>query len=270
MDQVESDSQLNLNHQTGVAEALSKLAVQALHTTTFSTETFVPRKRVVVALMNKARKSFEAIRVLCAHKMVGDARALIRSLTEVIVNGAYISHVGGDEAAADYIDFVDYWDWICYTELKAVDARMTKVFANDKEPELIKQRFDKVKDRFEGRKAGEWCRDNLFKRASILDSSVLEDAGLFRILVNAIWRQASAYTHGSTRSVGLHVNHLNPFELTQDTADEAARTLMIANTLMFAWFVCFHEYLEYREEELENLWNTFANEDGTQQWKPRS
>jgi hypothetical protein len=70
----------------------------------------------------------------------------------------------------------------------------------------------------------------------------------------AIWRQASVYTHGTAQAVGIARDISDRVALTQRVPTEAARTLYIANTLIFVWFACFDEYLDKNHENhLEDL-----------------
>ena len=110
----ESGPHLNFGFQRAMAGELANLAAMAFEKDRMSRDDFTEKDYVSVPLMNKAHLSFKAIRVLCEHLLVGDARAVIRSLAETIINGAYISDVG-DEAASDYVDFPAYWNWIEYT-----------------------------------------------------------------------------------------------------------------------------------------------------------
>ncbi len=113
----------------------------------------------------------------------------------------------------------------------------------------MRERYEVVKHRFEGFKRGEWCADNLFRRAAYLDSLVGDDCSLFRWFINLMWRQASAYIHGAPQSVGVEWSGPDPQTLTQRTPSEAARTLYIAIHVMLAWFPCFAGYLNKGWEE---------------------
>ena len=248
----ESGPHLDFGLQTVVAGGLSDLAVVAFEPEHVLREDSRQKDHVSVALLDKARTSFEAIRVLCEHLLVGDARVVIRSMVEAIINGAYIAH-SGDQAADDFLDFPDYWSWTEYTEMREVEPKLAGVFARD-EIEAMKQRYEELTHRFKGFKRGEWCAENMFKRASVLDSLLGEGPGLFRILVNLIWRPASAYVHGSAQSVGVRRDDSKTLARTQRTPSEAARTLYMGNTLMMVWFACLPEDLnKNHQNRLEDL-----------------
>ena len=246
----ESGPHLDFSFQKSMARELGDLAAMAFEQDRVSRDDFTQKDYVSVALMKKAHLSFKAIRVLCEHLLVGDARAVIRSMAETIINGAYISDVG-DEAANDYVDFPAYRNWIEYTQLKKVDPKLADKVVGG-ELKVMKQRYEELEHRFKRRH--EWSAENIFQRASHLDLIWGENAGLFRVLVNLIWRPAGAYVHGTAQSVGLQPDMSNSQTLTQQTPSEAARTLYIANLLMLQWFACFGGYLnKNHENELEDL-----------------
>jgi len=237
----ESGHHLDFGFQSVLARELGDLAASAASQGLAAKVNSVRKDCIGIALMEKARTSFEAIQVLCRHLFVGDARAIIRTMVEAIINGAYISNAE-DEAADSYADFPDFWRWIEIMELREVWPEIAdKIVEGDLGQ--IRERHEQVKHRFERFKRGEWCAKNLFRRAAHLDSIVGERSPIFRWLINQIWRQASSYIHGSPQSVGIERNGPDPRSLTQSIPSEAARTLHIANTVMLVWFCCFGEYL---------------------------
>ncbi len=90
----ESERYLDLNLQSAFARDLGDIAATAASQGLASRENLARKDCVSRALMDKARTSFEAIQVLCKYLFVGDARAIIRTMVETIINGAYISNAG--------------------------------------------------------------------------------------------------------------------------------------------------------------------------------
>jgi len=244
---LESERYLDFSLQSAFARELGDLAATTASQGLGARENLARKDCLSIALMHKARVSFEAVQLLCKFLLVGDARAIIRTMCEAIINGAYISNAT-DEVADNYVDFPDYWRWIEYTELRASAPEMPYPF-EESELEHLRTRYGVIKHRFGGFKRGEWCADNLFRRAAYLDSLVGDSSSLFRWLVNLIWRQASAYVHGAPQSIGVEGSGRDPRTLTQRTPEEAARTLHIAVSVMLVWFPCFGEYLNKGWEE---------------------
>lgn len=241
------ETYLDLDVQCALAGKLSELAARVALPSRDALGQLTRKDSIAMALMEKARISFDAVQLLCKHLFVGDARATIRTMCEATINGAYLSS-SRSEVADDYADFADYWKWIEFTELKAAAPDFPSPFEYN-ETEQMKAKYELIRHRFEKFRRGEWCADNLFKRAVHLDSLVGGNSSLFRWLVNLIWRQASAYAHGAPQSIGVDGSSRDPRSLTQRTPEEAARTVHIASNVMLVWFACFSEYLRKGWEE---------------------
>lgn len=224
---------LDFDHQCAIAVNLTTFANQVFEGTHTAETQFTRKDYVFFGLADKARLTFEAIQVLCERSLIDDAFVLVRAMIEAVINGAYIAHMG-DQAANDYADFPDYWNWIEFTQLQAVAPEIT-VQTPEEEGQEMQRKYEAVKDRFAQFRRGEWCRHKLFERASIIDSAAGKDFNLMRILVNLPWRKASVYAHGTADSIASRVHETETGVAIKRTfkREEAAGVLFMANMAMF-------------------------------------
>src|ERR1700683_5076633 len=108
------------------------------------------------------------------------------------------------EAADAFADYGDYMSYLQFLDLKAIDLDLMSAKVPAPEEEKMRLRYEAVRAKFDGKRGDKWCADDaLYKRAARLDHTVRKpDVGSeWRLLVNAVWRYASTYSHGTARAL---------------------------------------------------------------------
>jgi hypothetical protein len=224
---------VNYKHQSDIAQALSILAREMFAGTIQSEVEFVQKDYIFFALADKSLTTFEAIQVLCERLLVDDSFALARTLIESVINGTYVSLMN-DQIAADYADYTDYRDWIEFDRLREVASEITSTVPAD-DVEEMRRKWELTRARYDG-KRGDWCTQNLFRRACAIDSRIGPEYNLMRTLVNLPWRKACAHVHGTVASIHSRVRQSDSGVVIRRIVEprEAAGLLYIANMAIFA------------------------------------
>ena len=165
---------------------------------------FERKDYIALGMFARCLQIHEATEAVIRKSLVDDGLVLVRALVEHAVNAVYMLAIA-DAQTADA--FADYGGYLAYTQLldlKAVDPDLMKVKVPAEEEEKSRLRYEAVRGKFDGKRGDKWCDDDaLYKRAARLDYTLRKpDVGSeWRLLVNAVWRHASTYTHGTARAL---------------------------------------------------------------------
>jgi hypothetical protein len=102
----------------------------------------------------------------------------------------------------------------------------------------MRQRYEAVRTKFDGKRGDKWCADDaLYKRAARLDHTLRQPEvnTEWRLLVNAVWRHASTYTHGTARALAqqmIQEDEVTTFHR-KYTYREAEEVLHSANSAIY-------------------------------------
>ena len=199
---------------------------------------FERKDYIGMAMFSRCLQTHEAVELLVKQSLVDDGLVLVRSLVEHAVNAVYMIMIA-DAATADA--FADYGDYLVYqqfADLKATEPTLMATKVNVEEEKKMRDRYDAVRVKFDGKRGDKWCvHDALYKRAGHLDRTLRqpEEGTEWRLLVNAVWRHASTYTHGTARALAGQITeegeiitiHRKP------TYEEAEEVLTAANNALY-------------------------------------
>jgi hypothetical protein len=193
---------------------------------------FTQKHYVFFGLVDKVFVTHDAIIHLAEQGYADDGFSLVRTSVEAIINGAYILHIGGDAAAADYADFHKYRDWVELKEVEKIMPESVKSIPAERLAQMEKD-HEQVKDRYKG---SDWTTLKLPDRALAIDKAVGEDFYQMRFLYNTPWRHASHHVHGNAKSIQSRFEEKNGKVCIHRrfTKEEAAFLLDTANIVMFA------------------------------------
>lgn len=171
---------------------------------------FERKHYIGLSLYNRCLQTHEAIQIIVTNSLVDDAWILLRALVEHVVNAIYMFHVADGQAANDFADYGDYLSYQTLVDLKATDEEAFRHHVSIDDEERERQRFERVRSRFDKKRGDKWCADNaVYKRAARVDKVIGEARGEVRSdllwLVNNAWRHGSAYTHGTARALAAQI-----------------------------------------------------------------
>ena len=199
---------------------------------------FERKDYIALAMFARCLQTHEAIEIVIRQSLVDDALVLVRALVEHAVNTVYMITVADGETADAFADYGDYLAYVQFLDLKASDPDLMRVKVPAEQEEKMRLRYEAIRAKFDGKRGDKWCVDDaLYKRASRLDHTIrLPDVNTeWRLLVNAVWRHASTYTHGTARALSVQVTQegdITTFQRTY-TYKEAEQTLHSANIAIY-------------------------------------
>src|SRR5262249_2121464 len=153
----------DFDHQLGQASELRQLAYQVivaegLHDLTIA-------QHIALAMFYRGLQTHEAVEILMKHRLVEDARVLVRVLLEPMVNSAYMLIVGDDETARDFVKYPRFWNYFLMRDLKAIDESRFRKHVPVELEEDVRKEYEALLLRFKNRRNGEWCVDaKLYQR----------------------------------------------------------------------------------------------------------
>jgi Family of unknown function (DUF5677) len=223
----------NYSHQRDISNKLVSLSNKVLGGTLTDKKGFARKDHIFFGLTLKSLHTFEAIQILCEHSLVDDAFALVRVLIEGIINATVVLF-GDDATADDYADFPDYKNWIDFQALENVAPEAVSTVPTA-EVEEMKNRYEAVRMRYEKNLKHNWHRDNLFVRATTIDTQIGQNCKEMRVLVNSPWRTACQYVHGTAGSILSHITESGSGIIIcrQVKTEETASLLCISNRAIF-------------------------------------
>lgn len=221
-------------HQLAIAKQLEAFAQQMCSGTLTSKNEFTQRDYIFFGLVDKNIGTFHSIRVLVEAGLADDGFALIRVLAESTVNAAFVEFSDTDQVAKDYADFPDFFRWIEYSDLARVAPDSAKDVTAEEITEM-QRAHDAVKDRY-AKHRHDWSDLKLIQRAAEIDAKVDPKWNLLRVIVNSAWRKASAYVHGTARSITSRVKEKDGGIVIhrEVSPQEQAAALYAANLILFA------------------------------------
>jgi Family of unknown function (DUF5677) len=199
---------------------------------------FERKDYIGMSMFYRCLQTHKAVEIVVKQSLVDDGLVLVRSLVEHAVNAVYMLMIA-DAATADA--FADYGDCLVYEQfasLKAADPDLMRSQVSAEDEDKMRKRYDAVLPKFEKKRGDKWCVDDaLYKRASRLDHTLRQPEvnTEWRLLVNAVWRHASTYTHGTARALaGIMTQDGEVTTLERKVSyKEAQDVLQSANTAVY-------------------------------------
>jgi hypothetical protein len=235
------DLHTDFDHQLAISKRLHEFAYGMVEGDIHPVDggKFSGRHYVFFGLANRVFMTHDAIRLLARNGFVDDGYPLVRTSVEATINAAYVMWVGGDQAAADYVDFHLFRDWKEYEALKEMSPDMAASVAAER-VDKMRVAYERVKNRYP--RASDWTQVNLFDRALAVDKKVEEESKTkfheMRFLYNTPWREASHYTHTNAKAIMAAFEPQKPDGTVrihrQTTKEESARLLDMGNYVMFS------------------------------------
>ena len=229
--------------QLELAHRLQKLAAEIVAEPPHMTHGEV----IGVLLLMRCVETHEAIELLAQNSMLRDAMVLLRVSVEYGVNSAYMMYCGDDQTVEDFVDHSNYQIFKEFQTIKTANEPLFRSIVSAESQAEMQQRFEKLR-RFDTKPGDKWSVDDrLYKRAAKLEGAITEyireryqsdfpssNGLVYTMLVNLLWRRGSAFVHGTAGSIlsELSSDH-GAISLRQESADEAAKTLAIANYNLF-------------------------------------
>ena len=201
---------------------------------------FERKDYIALALFSRCLQTHEAAELVVKQSLIDDVWVLVRALVEHAVNAVYMLYVADSATADDFNDYQDYLGYKVLLDLKGTDEPMLRKLVSAEEEENARLRFEKIRDRFDGKRGDKWCADDaLYKRAAKVDAVVSRQAREKRTdflwLVNTLWRYASGYTHGTAGSLSHHLEEKGEevWIKRKPTYAEAAKAMQSANSALY-------------------------------------
>ncbi len=201
---------------------------------------FTRKDYIGLSLFNRCLQTHQAVEIVVRQSLIDDAWVLVRTLIEHAVNSVYMMHIADAQTADDFADYADYLNYTTLLDLKATDEVILRRGVSAEGEEACRLRYEAVRLRFDGKRGDKWCVDDaLYKRAARLDHTVAaakgEERSDFLWLVNAVWRYASMYTHGTAGALTAQIRE-DAEGITihrKYTHEEAAQVLHSANLALY-------------------------------------
>lgn len=167
---------------------------------------------IAYVLFLRAERTFSSIRTLARLRMVDDALALVRVMSEKVINAEYIL-LQGTDTALDYIQYHAFRQWRDLQELKLVSPELAPNYTAEF-LEKLRKAHDQVKmrtcpDGSQKSRFGrghDWIDIGLSKRAEIIDETLKKRFSMraFRstqILYQSTYKKGAVYLHGMWASL---------------------------------------------------------------------
>jgi hypothetical protein len=199
---------------------------------------FERKDYIAIAMFARCLQTHEATEIVIRKSLVDDALVLVRALVEHAVNSVYMLGIADAQTADAFADYGDYLIYEQFLGLKAADPALMSIKVPAQEEEKMRLRYEAVRAKFDGKRGDKWCADDtLYKRASRLDHTLRQPEvnTEWRLLVNAVWRHASTYTHGTARALApqmIQEGGITTFQR-KYTYGEAEQALQSANTAVY-------------------------------------
>ncbi len=199
---------------------------------------FERKDNIALGMFCRCLQTHEATEIVIRHSLVDDGLVLVRALVEHAVNAVYMLAIADAQTADAFADYADYLAYTQFLDLKAHDPDLMSVKVPAEQEEQLRLRYEAVRAKFDGKRGDKWCADDaLYKRAGRLDHTLCQPEvnTEWRLLVNAVWRHASTYTHGTARALAQQM--IQEGEVTtfrrDYTYEEAEQVLHSANIAVY-------------------------------------
>jgi hypothetical protein len=199
---------------------------------------FERKDYIALAMFARCLQTHEATEIVIRQSLVDDALVLVRALVEHAVNAVYMLAIADAQTADAFADYGDYLAYMQFLDLKANDPVLMSVKVPAEQEEKMRVRYEAVRPKFDGKRGDKWCADDaLHKRAARLDHTLRQPEvnTEWRLLVNAVWRHASTYTHGTARALAqqmIQEDEVTTFHR-KYTYQEAEEVLHSANIAIY-------------------------------------
>jgi hypothetical protein len=228
----------DLNHQLQEAAGTREFAYSILEGE--HKDDFHRKDYIALSLFNRCLQTHEAIEILVRKSLVDDAWVLVRVLVEHAVNSAYMLQVADARTADDFADYPDFRRYEELQSLKGTDESLIRQVVSVDEENELRQKFEAVRQRFDGRRGDRWSDDDrLHKRAARVDDKISEAKkekhSEFKWLVNSVWRRSSSYVHGAADALTDQISETGEGVRIQRTytREESARVTFSANLTLY-------------------------------------
>jgi hypothetical protein len=199
---------------------------------------FERKDYIGLAMFARCLQTHEATEIVVRQSLVDDGLVLVRALVEHAVNAVYMLMVADAHTADAFADYGEYLLYEQFASLKAADPDLMSAKVSAEGERKMRERYDAIRSQFEGKRGDKWCvHDALYKRASHLDHTLRQPEvnTEWRLLVNAVWRHASTYTHGTARALAAQMTQEDEVTTLERKASykEGAEVLQSANTAVY-------------------------------------
>jgi Family of unknown function (DUF5677) len=199
---------------------------------------FERKDYIGLAMFSRCLQTHEATEIIVRQSLVDDGLVLVRALVEHAVNAVYMLTIADGQTADAFADYGDYMAYEQYASLKVADPDLMSTQVSAQDEDRLRKRYDEILPKFEKKRGDKWCVDDaLYKRAARLDHTLRQpDVNTeWRLLVNAVWRHASTYTHGTARALAAQMTQEGEITTLERRATykEAQQVLQSANTAVY-------------------------------------